>query len=267
LNTEKIITHNGYAHFDEFLAISLILARHEDTHFFIERREPTETELDDSGIWVIDIGDRYEPGRKNFDHHQDLNLPASFVLVTEYLELKEALSHFPWWDFKDSIDRRGGYKMAKELGINSVDPLVSPVENFFIDLFAENPISMYEQMRMFGKKLIGSGYRLKEQISFWENCQQLYIKNKRIIIGYTDETNGSVQFCESMPDPPVVRINYDGRGDGWSLATILDAEGVDFSRLQGHDQIKFAHKNGFIAKTKSRIPLKEVLNLVEMAIY
>jgi hypothetical protein len=125
---------------------------------------------------------------------------------------------------------------------------------------------MYQQMRFFGKNLISTGYRLKEQIAFWENCEQLLIKNKKIIIGYTDDIEGSVQFCETMPDPPVVRINYDGRGEGWSLSTLLDADGVDFSRLQGHNQIKFAHKNGFIAKTKNRIPLEEVLSLVEKAI-
>ena len=266
MNTSKIITHNGQAHFDEFLAISLILARHEDTHFFIERREPTEEELADPNTWVIDIGYQYEPQFKNFDHHQDLNLPASFVQVADYLELREILQQSPWWDFKDQIDRRGGFKMAKELGVESLIPLSSPLENFFLSMFAESPISVYQQMKVFGKNLIDNGYRLKEQILFWENCEQRVVKDRKVLIGYTEETIGSIQYCELLEDPPVVRINYDGRGNGWSMSTIKDADGIDFFKVQDHDQIKFAHRNGFIAKTKSRIPLENVLQLVEMSI-
>ena len=74
MKTGKIVTHNGQAHFDEFLAISLIIARHEDTHFHIERRDPKVEELENPEIWVIDIGDRFEPPLKNFDHHQDLEV-------------------------------------------------------------------------------------------------------------------------------------------------------------------------------------------------
>ena len=56
-----IITHPGSAHFDEVTAISFILAVHSDTAFRVERREPSEEELADPGIWVVDVGDRYEP--------------------------------------------------------------------------------------------------------------------------------------------------------------------------------------------------------------
>jgi len=266
LNSGKIITHNGHAHFDEFLAISLILARHSDTHFFVERREPSQEELNNPDIWVVDIGERYEPHLKNFDHHQDLSLPASFVQVAEYLQLKDILETAPWWNFKDNIDRRGGFKVAADIGVESLDPLNSPLEAFMLSLFKESPLSVYQQMKTFGQTLIDRGYLLREQISFWQNCEKLQIKDKTVIIGYTDETSGSVQYCETLDKVPDVRINYDGRGQGWSLATIKDADGIDFFKLNGHNQIKFAHKNGFIAKTKERIPLDDVLQLVELAI-
>lgn len=266
LNTEKIITHNGHAHFDEFLAIALILARHPETHFFIERREPTPEELADRHVWVVDIGNQFDPKLKNFDHHQDLSLPASFVQVAEYLELKDILQQAPWWTFKDKIDRRGGYKMAREIGVESLAPFNSPLENFFLELFAQSPVSVYQQMKIFGKKLIDDGYRLKEQISFWENCEQRPIKNKKVLIGFTEETGGSLQFCDRLDNPPHIRISYDNRGDGWSMTTIKDADGINFNKIEKHDQVKFAHRNGFIAKTKTRIPLENVLQLVEMAI-
>ncbi len=266
MKSAKLITHNGKAHFDEFLAVALILAEHDDTHFHIERREPTEEELDNPDIWIVDIGQRYQPELKNFDHHQDTSLKASFVLVAEHLQVDQYLRNAPWWSFKDEIDRRGGYKLADELGLESLEPLNSPLENFILGLFAESPLSVYQQMKMFGRDQIETGKKMEQQIEFWKTCEQFMIKDKKVLLGLTDETMGSVEYCESLDEPPAVRITYDGRGEGWSLSTIKDAEGVDFSLLEGHEEIKFAHKNGFIAKTKKRIALEDVKKLVEKAI-
>ena len=113
MSITKIITHDGSAHFDEFLALALIIAHYEEKQFEIERREPTEKELKNPDVWVVDIGHRYEPDLKNFDHHQDLSLGASFVLIAEHLKLGDAFKNAPWWHFKDQIDRRGDYKVAE----------------------------------------------------------------------------------------------------------------------------------------------------------
>jgi uncharacterized UPF0160 family protein len=95
-----IITHPGKAHFDEFLAVSLILARFPETDFDVFRKEPDEKELDDPEIWVVDIGGRLEPDRKNFDHHQDLSILSSFCIVADYLGFTEPMKIIPWWDLK-----------------------------------------------------------------------------------------------------------------------------------------------------------------------
>jgi hypothetical protein len=113
MKTQLIITHPGSAHFDEITAISLILAVFTDTEFRIERREPSPAELDDPGVWVVDTGNRYEPEKRNFDHHQSLDCPVAFVLVAEYLGLLAALSVMPWWNFKDSVDRIGPVRSSQ----------------------------------------------------------------------------------------------------------------------------------------------------------
>jgi len=69
-----------------------------------------------------------------------------------------------------------------------------------------------------------------------------------------------------MEPPAEISVSYDGRGEGWRLARLNKATGVDFSKLEGDERIKFAHKTGFIAKTKQRVPVSEVLELVEKAI-
>jgi len=64
---KQIITHPGSAHKDDFLACSVLVHLHEVP---ILRREPTEEDLNDPGICVVDVGGRHEPELKNFDHHQ-----------------------------------------------------------------------------------------------------------------------------------------------------------------------------------------------------
>ncbi len=107
MKAQLIITHPGSAHFDDVAAVSLILAVYADTEFRIERREPAPAELDNPDVWVVDIGDRHEPEKRNFDHHQDTDCPAAFVLVAEYLGLLETMSVMPLWHFKDEVDRFG----------------------------------------------------------------------------------------------------------------------------------------------------------------
>ena len=52
------ITHSGKAHRDEFLALSLLVAR--GLIYKIERREPAADELNNPQVWVIDTGEEIE---------------------------------------------------------------------------------------------------------------------------------------------------------------------------------------------------------------
>ncbi len=139
MKAQLIITHPGSAHFDDVTAVSLILTVNADRLFRIERREPTQAELDNPDVWVVDIGGRHEPDKRNFDHHQDKDCPAAFVLVAEYLGLLEAMSVLPWWQFKDSVDRIGPGKSS--LKYQAGDELVNrnPVETWLTTVFASEP--------------------------------------------------------------------------------------------------------------------------------
>jgi hypothetical protein len=261
-----IITHPGSAHFDEFFAISLLLAVNNDVDYTIERRHPTEEELANPEIWVIDVGMKLEPDLKNFDHHQSTDTPASFILVADYLGLTATLSITPWWEFKDKFDRFGPFKIAHELGIENLLPFINPVEEWFLELFEQNPGEVYPQMRSFGQHVITGARTLFSKFEFWKNAEKRIVKNKTVLIGLTNDSTGSQRYSSRMDSPAEISVSYDGRGEGWRLARINDALGVNFSKLEGDEKIKFAHKTGFIAKTKQRIPLNEVLKLVEKAI-
>ncbi len=265
MKAQLIITHPGSAHFDEVAAVSLILAVHTDTVFRIERREPAQAELDNPDVLVVDIGDRHEPEKRNFDHHQDTACPAAFVLVAEYLGLLETMSVMPWWYFKDEVDRFGpGYSSIK---YQAGDALVnrSPVESWLMASFASAPEASLPLLKAFGAHIIDDAHTLKRQIDFWKTSSRLVIAGVPAIIGETRESAGLEEFRRLDENPPDIVISLDRRDKGWRLYR-YDGTPVDFSLISDRPEIAFAHKSGFIAKTKERLGIDDLIALVSKAV-
>lgn len=258
-----IITHPGSAHFDEFFAIALILATSPDVPFTIERREPSQTELDDPDIWVVDIGERLEPHLKNFDHHQDINHRASFVLVADHLGLTPTLQTLPWFDFKDKIDRFGPTRTGAELGTGKLRITYSPFEEWYLDRFAARPNESMDLMRAFGISMIKKASGMAARFAFWDKSRKIRLKDRLVVIGHTDDSDGSQEYNDTLSEPAAVLVTHDSRGKGWKMCRFDNAADVNFSKLEGRPEIKFAHKTGFVAKTVERIPLDHVLQLIE----
>jgi hypothetical protein len=265
VETELIITHGGSAHFDDVTAVSLILARRRDTVFAIERREPATAELDNPDIWVVDIGNRHEPHKRNFDHHQSLDSPASFVLVSEYLGLTDTMSVMPWWHFKDEVDRFGAAQSSAKYGAG--DDLVNrnPVETWLTDSFATDAPAVLPQLKAFGTHLIESAHTLKRQIDFWKGSRRLMIAGVRAMIGETRESVGLDEFRRLDEHPPDIVISLDRRHEGWRLFR-FDGAPVDFTLLSGRPEIGFVHKSGFLATTKERLDIADLVALVSGAV-
>ena len=265
MKAQLIITHPGRAHFDEVTAVSLILAVHADTVFRIERREPSQVELDNPDVWVIDIGDRHEPEKHNFDHHQSTDCPAAFVLVAEYLGLLETMSFMPWWHFKDSVDRFGPGKSSMKY--HAGDDLVNQnsVEIWLMASFASEPEASLHMLKAFGAHLIESARMLKKQIDFWKTSSRLVIAGVPAIIGETRESAGLEEFRRLDENPPDIVISLDRRNKGWRLFR-YDGTPVDFSLISDRPEIAFAHKSGFMAKTKERLAIDDLIALVSKAV-
>ncbi len=265
MTRELIITHSGSAHFDEVMAVALILATRSRTDFSIARREPSLAELEDPGIWVVDVGGRLEPEKRNFDHHQALDCPAGFVLVARSLGLADTLSVLPWWDFKDSVDRIGPLKASQKFGAG--DDLVNrnPIESWLADRFAADPSGSLLLLRSLGEAVIASARSLKTQVDFWKGSRRLLIAGVPAMIGETAESYGLEEFRRLVPDPPDIVISLDRRSPGWRLYR-YDGAPVDFSRLAERPEIEFAHKSGFLAKTRERLPEDQLIALVAAAV-
>jgi len=263
--TQLIITHPGSAHFDDITGVGLILAVYENTPFRIERREPTSAELNNPEIWVVDVGRRYEPDKRNFDHHQSMDCPAAFVLVADYLGLKEILSVEPWWDFKEHVDRFGAVNASRKF--NAGDDLVNrnPIEDWLTSSFSFDAQACLPELRSYGLFLIRDARRLKKQIDYWKNSRRLEIKGVKAMIGEVRESAGLEEFRRIAADPPDIVISLDRRGEGWRLFR-YDGAPVDFQRIAGRPEVSFAHKSGFLATTNTRLSEDELIQLVEQAV-
>ena len=264
-DSQLIVTHPGNAHFDEMAAIALILAANPAASFKVERREASQKELNDPKVWVVDTGGLHEPEKLNFDHHQSLECHASFVLVADYLGLLPTLSVMPWWDFKDSVDRVGAQRAS--VAFQAGDPLVnrSPVEDWLAGRFASEPELSLPLLRSFGMQIVLNARAISTQVEFWKKSRRLSIAGLPAVIGETKETFGIEEFRRLDDNPPDIVISLDRDGDGWRLFR-FDGAPVDFSVLSGSDAIAFAHKSGFLAKTKERLPLEDLVGLTSKAV-
>ena len=64
----------------------------------------------------------------------------------------------------------------------------------------------------------------------------------------------------------VMSITPSNRGEGWELLRLGDHRVVDFRAIADNPDIRFVHTNGFLAKTQTRQPLHEVIQIASLAV-
>ncbi|MCS7244798.1 MAG: MYG1 family protein [candidate division WOR-3 bacterium] len=120
---KKIVSHLPPRHLDDFLAISILKYLYPDAtiEYIYPQNVPSEY-LNDSGIILIDVGNSYDPNLNNFDHHQDLNINSSIILVLK--------KFFPEININNSalhaidIIDRFGFPRAESEGLVKKDSLL-----------------------------------------------------------------------------------------------------------------------------------------------
>jgi len=267
-----IITHRAAAHRDEFMAICFWMAVYGLQS--ISRRDPTPEELDDPSITVIDVGGQHIPANRNFDHHQYRGGDSALVLVLKHLELYYAAQVvFPWIQFSSDLDTLGPFAVAKGLGLtpDQLFSTLSPIEVQILFLFQqEDEVSIKTRILM---KAIGDG--LLEKIIFYQERMADLAINARIInvgelVGiYSTITDRPSAFLEEFrqqhcPDA-AFSICPDDRGDGHTLYRFAEHPALNFSLIEEYDEVIFAHKGGFIAKTHRILDIEGLQVLVALA--
>jgi len=267
----SIITHPGGAHKDEFLACSVLLA---EQPVAIERREPSDIDLDDREMAVVDVGHRHEPELNNFDHHQfdrDAEPSCSLSLVLEHMGLYEDARTFcPWLEVAEWFDCRGPNDTAQWLGVDreTLGKLNSPLDITILLAFAKSAQHLpgepiWELMKMIGEELLQYIRNLRSRIKevakvakVWEindekDCLKvMFVPRQQNQI---EEVSGAMgwHIKELGLEEDVVAMVYpDSRGEGYGMKRFNDCSEMDFSKIANDPKVRFAHTRGFIAKVE-----------------
>jgi hypothetical protein len=284
---KTIITHPGGAHKDDFLACSVLLSNHPVSIF---RRDPTEQELEDPEVAVVDIGHQHDPKLNNFDHHQlprDHEPTCALSLVLQKFEIYEDTKEFcSWLETTEWFDCRGPHDTAEWLGVDreAMAKLNSPLDVTMFQAFARQKEHhpgepVWEVMKMMGTDLVQYVTGLRGRINqvakieeFWDLGQG----EDMIKVAFVPRTEPEVEEASGglawrikelgLEEEVVAMVYPDSRGEGYGMRRYNDSPVVDFSKLSEEPEVHFTHNRGFIAKTScteiSR--LKEMLLLARV---
>lgn len=264
----RVITHNGKAHFDEFFALGILLFSEiaannsQESVPPVHRRDPTEGELDDPSVAVIDVGRRYDPEKFNFDHHQDESLPSSFRLVAQNYTIggdtiDDLLAQSSeWYEYKDLLDRKGPTQAAKSVGVQGdTRALQSPIEGWIVSRFGSGEEPSREVVLM--SALIAHD-KIKRAKSVRGKLEDFRHQ------GHVEEVGHLRVFVvDREPDNFVIRqlreelgfdvtITNNPREEGGKAVyryddVDLDLKEAAYTAFPRGEEIIFAHNTGFLA--------------------
>ena len=280
---KTIITHPGGAHKDDFLACSVLLSNHPVSIF---RRDPTEQELEDPEVAVVDIGHQHDPKLNNFDHHQlprDHEPTCALSLVLQKFEIYEDTKEFcSWLETTEWFDCRGPHDTAEWLGVDreAMAKLNSPLDVTMFQAFAKQKEHhpgepVWEVMKMMGTDLVQYVTGLRGRINqvakieeFWDLGQGEDMIKVAFVLRTepeVEEASGGLawRIKELGLEEEVVAMVYpDSRGGGYGMRRYDDNLALDFSQLSEQPDVHFTHNRGFIAKTSTT----EVSRLKELVL-
>ena len=280
---KTIVTHPGGAHKDDFLACSVLLSNHSVSIF---RRDPTEQELEDPEVAVVDIGHQHDPKLNNFDHHQlprDHEPTCALSLVLQKFEIYEDTKEFcSWLETTEWFDCRGPHDTAEWLGVDreAMAKLNSPLDVTMFQAFAKQKEHhpgepVWEVMKMMGTDLVQYVTGLRGRINqvakieeFWDLGQG----EDMFKVAFVPRTEPEVEEASGglawrikelgLEEEVVAMVYPDSRGGGYGMRRYDDNLALDFSQLSEQPDVHFTHNRGFIAKTSTT----EVSRLKELVL-
>ena len=272
----KIIVHPGNAHRDDFMAVSILLATLDKAEVF--RRDPTREDLADPDTYVVDVGMELDPQRHNFDHHQDKSLPCAFHLVMQYLGYHEdALSMFGWYPFMSMMDVRGPHKTAEHFGVDASVLLASssPIDGYILSRFSkltglgEHDL-LYDFMKEMGQDMLDLiGLKKKRLERLKQEAAIVPVRHVKAVVCHIEDNpklSMELYLRDLQDDRIVICITHSVRGEGWELLRLGDSSLVDFRAISDHPEIRFVHSNGFVATTRTLIPLEQVMEFAAQSL-
>ena len=298
----KIITHGGNAHLDDIMACALVLVdrtwscqeKHEEATMekafdeacegvVIERRDPTDEELANPGIPVLDVGGRYRPELNDFDHHQfpkgtresamslyaaSVGLPdGAFDGTAEYEPdstkypvdslasfLEDA---FPWFRTRVAVDACGPFAAAGESGVEwgAVEKFLGPLEDVVLRMFENaEPEARVDVVKPLAEMILRKRRAWERVAAAVKYERPRWADGEFAVADFTGANPEDAEACSDMFTYCVngVAVFHDSRGEGLALLRLRDDPRIDFTRVKDDPEVAFCHNGGFVVKTKSK---------------
>lgn len=272
-----VVTHGGLAHQDELAAVGL--AMHKWGHVPCFRRDPTEEELLDPEVAVIDVGLQHNPEARNFDHHQFASgvEKCAFTLLAEHLGYAEVLAeHTRWYESMAVLDSRGPFNWAKKYGYKNfpfglLGPIETGLRKRFEKFYGPKPVDPYITRLLMEcvTEAVGEAMKIAAALDkVKDEAQHITLGGLPGIVYPHKDSTGLNEYYDQCKDEGLVlafSITLDDRGDGWCLYRFGDHPEVDFTKLRDEPRVTFAHSGGFIAKTED-VGLQYAMELVERCV-
>ena len=255
MNSIKIITHNGVFHADEVFAIAL-LSRFSYVSEIIRTRDSSviEAAVNDKNIIVVDCGGQYDPLMMNFDHHQDISLPASNMMILFSLrnyilkdEYADKLVEKLFLGISDYDVNRNDIH-SQWILFNKGKNICGFINNI-IASFNRNPSDDVLQMEYFEKSIKfamqiidNTLYQIEEEIK----AEDIY-NSKEII---NDCVAVFDKFCPIWKEKDEFIWAIQPNPQGWALMS-KDSTKYPLPNIE-HKDLIFAHKGKFIAVFSSK---------------
>lgn len=277
-----IVVHGGSAHRGDLLAVAIVLAN-SNTNPTVYRREPTQEELEDPSVVVLDVGERYEPELLNFDHHQmgrdtepacALSLVATEMGLDQYLRIANK-----WYGATEILDSKGPLVLSQTLKAEwpALLQMFSPVEGYVLRQFSalEEMLPdhwLYKLLEDLGNDMLTYALAFADRIALLEEkAKVITVKDVEVVI-VPEDVRGhdpilALEAWRNGACPKAhITVVPDTRGDGLSICRVHELKRIDLSVLKGHPAIAFAHDRGYIAKTTEVVDEPTIREMLEMAI-
>lgn len=281
--TVKIITHSGSFHADEIFATALIKRFYNSNVEIIRTREESilSEAVQDSKVWVVDVGRSYNERRRNFDHHQ-----ASFSKTWPKSDIPFSSCGLVW-----SYLKKKGYlsKKLSDVEIEIIEKkLIKPIDKH------DNRVATWPQSVMFKlsnrnnntiddflRALTIAEIHLEDTIYY---ARQMELNLDRIedvefiedgLVALVDEEiHNIINPLANKTDAKVVIMPKSTEGT-WSVRSLSPEKdgvlapaswrGLSGKELQDSSGLKglvFVHKSGFLTISKSQKDAVKVARLM-----
>ncbi len=249
----KVITHDGIFHSDELFSIALLMQFGGKEQVQIVRSRDAEFLTlyhDFSDVYIIDIGNDYNPELGNFDHHQDddyVSDKASIRLVYDYLMHLGKIEHelgLHLWDNLLMLINRWDLGLEQESANYYHRPLPSLVSSY--NRATEDTAT---EFRQFEKALRFASECIENEIASYYQMKEAKrgLLRSRHINSFTlllDDFNPKYQNL--LKQQRGIRFYiYPYKGD-WAVAAV-NAKTHPLPPCTDNSHLVFRHKNHFLA--------------------